>query len=111
MKIQKVDYIDAVIEAIFQKQNDRLLLRAFLYRRVLNYTPKEAGKVLRLSIPHVNMLIQTIPHKRLNDLVFNGRYLIALEACQSFVIKKQTQSHLSHVKSVRDRLANHYRAI
>lgn len=87
--MEKLNQIDAVIDHMFETANDRMMMKAFCYRRYVNMLPREVGKELRMSRIKVNLLIQTIPHKRLQSGSFALAYITAIEAIEKYVISNK----------------------
>ena len=102
MKNQR--YIEEVIDYLFKTKNERSIMKAFVYRRVLNYTPKHVGAILRLSRVKVNVLIQTLPYKRLESVIFDENYQHCILSCEEYVIKRQKQGHKLHLETITKRL-------
>ena len=105
------DQIDTIVNAMFPVKNDQMMLKAFLYRKVLNYTPRQAGRELGLSRIKLNMLIQTIPHRRLNSTEFNNQYVRIVDACENYSMYFQEKEHMLHLKNVKSRLDVHFKTI
>ena len=101
-----IEYINAITEHMFHTDNDRLMMRAFLFRRILNKTPLEVGKELKISRIKVNQIIQTIPYRRLDSDKFNKTFKECLEVCTTEYTQELRKSHISHLKHVTERLNN-----
>lgn len=102
MKIRTV--IDTTIDYYFSKRNERQMMQALLYRLVLNMTPKEVGKELKLSIPQVNTLTRSIDYKRIECTTFNKAYLTTRNNVERFAVLKINKRHYKSVDGVRRRL-------
>ena len=99
-------YINALVENMFYTDNDRLMMRFFLFRRVLDMTPIEVGKEFKISRIKVNQIIQCLPYRRLDSEKFNNSYKIALDAFETYYTQKLRKSHIEHLNMVTERLNN-----
>lgn len=81
-------YIKATIENIFSTTNERQMLKAFLFRTLLDYTPKQVGRELVLSVNQVNTLNTARLLKLSKDdyinLTFKRDHDTCLEACRDY---------------------------
>ena len=105
-----IEYINAITEHMFHTDNDRLMMRAFLFRRILNKTPLEVGKELKISRIKVNQIIQTIPYRRLDSEKFNKTFKECLEVCSIEYTQKLRTDHINHLNHIKSRLSNKYKA-
>ena len=107
-------YIDATIDLLFTTTNDRRMLKCFFYRKTLNWTPREVGKELKLSINQVNNL-NTARLYKLSELTkykdFNESYLKASNAIESYGEYKVSKTNLRHVRSIGNRLSFSHKLI
>lgn len=103
-KFSKMDQIDAVIEKMFDVKNDQMMMKCFCYRRHLNLTPREVGKELKISRIKVNLLIQAIPHKRLNSGSFALGYLTTIEAVGKFAGNAKMKEYEKILESCRKKV-------
>lgn len=101
-------YIKATIENIFSTTNERQMLKAFLFRTLLDYTPKEVSKYLRLSVNQVNTLntarLLKLSKDDWDSAMFQGNHNACLEACRSYSEYKVLRRFERNNGITRDRL-------
>ena len=101
--MNNLNQVDATIEHMFDSKNDRMMLKAYCYRLYCNMTPIEVGRELRISRIKVNMLIQTIPHKRLSCGSFAIGYTLATKSIEKFVKRDVLKRHNRELSRVQAR--------
>ena len=75
--MESKQFIKVAVENEFETTNDRNMVTAFLYRRVLNINPLDVCKELKLSRNQVNNLTRSIDYRRLqNKEISCGKFLI-----------------------------------
>lgn len=96
--------IKAMIDCQIENDGYKALFLCYVLRRVLNWTPRQAGEYLGHSPVAVNSY--AIKAAILFDLPNDNtsKYGILLESCQKCVTRNKTKCHLHHVKDVANRM-------
>jgi len=101
-------YIDVIVDRLFETTNEKQIVKAFFYRVFLNWTPREAGKELRLSVNQVNAL-NSARLFRLSEPIkygeFEQSYKEAYRDVEKYIKYKRSKNHLNHVRGVKNRLS------
>ena len=101
-------FIDVTIDHLFKTTNERQILKAFFYRVTLNWTPREVGKELNLSVNQVNNL-NTARLYKLSEYrkykEFNQGYLKTSKAIESYGAYKVSKTHLRNVRAIGNRFS------
>lgn len=98
--MNRLNEIDATIEHMFDAGVDRLMMKAFCYRVYGDMTPKEVGRDLRISRIKVNLLIQTIPHKRLANGSFDIAYKLTIDSLDRLKRAEKRKAHAKELQRV-----------
>ena len=107
-------YIDSMVDHLFEKTNDKQIVKAFFYRVFLNWTPREASKELRLSVNQVNSLNSARLFKLSEPLkygCFVESYRTAYVSIGKYTEYKRSKNHLRHVRGVQNRLTFNHRLL
>lgn len=97
--------VDGMIEYITE-EDDRTLMCCYIYRRVLNWTPREVFERFGHSPVTVNAYAQRaaiifdLPHYK------HSIYYTILEGCQTAVKRDQLKRHRNHLNEVSKRITN-----
>jgi predicted component of type VI protein secretion system len=106
------NYIEATVDNMFTTRNERHMMIAFLFRELLDWTPREVGKYLSLSIPNVNALTTARHYKASLDTFEGETFKLNLktceQACSKFVKFKRTQEFIKSTELTARRLNQYY---
>ena len=97
--------VDGMIEYITE-EDDRTLMYCYIYRRVLNWTPREVSERFGHSPVTVNAYAQRaaiifdLPHYK------HSIYYTILEGCQTAVRREQLKRQRNHLNEVSNRITN-----
>jgi len=90
-------YIEHAVENMFTSENEKKIMYAYLFRILLDWTPKEVGSYLKLSQVHVNMLNTTrfclLASDTYQGQIFIVNHNLCLETCEKYVTLKHIQKH------------------
>ena len=113
MKTQ--NYITAAIENMFDTNNDQQIMTAFLFRKVLDWTPRQVGKHLKLSQVQVNLLVQAMHYKMgLDDdknMIFKQKQKLIYASVCKFCTVNMTKNFIATTGETRDRLKTYHQSI
>jgi hypothetical protein len=107
-------HIDATVDHLFKTNNERQIVKAFFYRIYLNWTPREAGRELGLSVNQINALNSARLY-RLSEEQKYGEFVESYKQAYVNVGKfseyKLSKNHLRHVRGVQNRLTFKHRVL
>ena len=102
--MESKQFIKIAVENEFETTNDRNMVKAFLYRIVLNINPLDVGRDLNLSRNQINVLTRSIDYRRLQNKEFNTRFTRIVTACQKQCWDRNVRRHQNHLTDVKNRI-------
>lgn len=105
-------YIIATIENMFHRKNERQIVIAYLFRKLLNQTPLEVGRYLKMSRLKVNMLNTTRLYMLSSeDYVsehFQASFKACLSACSDYATLSVARRFKESLAVTKERFDSHY---
>lgn len=105
-------YIIATVDNMFQRKNERQIVIAYLFRKLLNQTPLEVGRYLKMSQLKVNMLNTARLYMLSNDDLlskhFQASFKVCLVSCEGYAILNVAKRFKESLAVTKERFDNHY---
>ena len=104
--MDKLKQISGMIEAMVKNQDHKIYIASFIYRKVLNLTPKQIFLLNNQTPPKTNIMALEGSKLIAQKNEQGKRYRILLSACERLAVRESQKEHLKKSKISNNRLNN-----
>ena len=105
-------YIEKAVNNMFDRKNERQIVIAYLFRKLLNQTQIEVGNYLEIDRADVRELneelCKTLSNKDLLSKPFQNSFRICLVSCEGYATLNVAKRFKESLRVTKERFDNHY---